>query len=153
MFIFYYSVLATITPPEGMALFTASAIAGSNWLDTGFKGMKLTLSGNLIPFGFVFIPTLLLRGDPIDVAIHIATAAVGVTMLSAAVMGFFGAPLRLVERMLLLVGAALLFLPGVLPSLVGLALCGTIAVRRVIVGGRLRNGPGQERGSSAVESG
>lgn len=132
MFIFYYSVLATITPPEGMALFTASAIAGSNWLDTGFKGMKLTLSGYLIPFGFVFVPTLLLRGDLVDAAVHVATAGVGVIFLSAAVMGFFGGTLRLIERMLFLVGAALLFLPGLTPSLVGLAVCAVIVVRRFI---------------------
>lgn len=133
MFIFYYSVLATITPPEGMALFTASAIAGSNWLETGFKGMKLTLSGYMIPFGFVFIPTLLLRGDLVDAAVHIVTASIGVVFLSAAVMGFFGGTLRLVERMLFLVGAALLFLPGLIPSLVGLSVCALVAVRRLVV--------------------
>jgi TRAP transporter 4TM/12TM fusion protein len=132
MFIFYYSVLATITPPEGMALFTAAAIAGSNWLETGFKGMKLTLSGYLVPFGFVFIPTLLLRGDPLDAALHIATTGIGVVFLSAAVMGFMGGALRPVERMIFLTGAALLFLPGVTASLAGLGLCaGMVALRLV----------------------
>jgi TRAP transporter 4TM/12TM fusion protein len=136
MFIFYYSVLATITPPEGMALFTASAIAGANWLETGFKGMKLTLSGYLVPFGFVFIPTLLLRGDPVDAAIHVVTAALGVLFLSASVMGFLRGPLHWAERVLLLVGAALLFLPGLTPSVAGLVLCGGVTAWRIVAGRR-----------------
>lgn len=140
MFIFYYSVLATITPPEGMALFTASAIAGSNWLETGFKGMKLTLSGYLVPFGFVFIPTLLLRGDPVDAAIHVATALAGVVFLSAAVMGDLRGPLHWLERLLLLAGAALLFLPGLAPSLVGLVVCAGVALWRAAAGRRAASG-------------
>jgi TRAP transporter 4TM/12TM fusion protein len=140
MFIFYYSVLATITPPEGMALFTASAIAGSNWLETGFKAMKLTLSGYLVPFGFVFIPTLLLRGDPVDAAIHVATALAGVVFLSAAVMGDLRGPLAWLERLLLLGGAALLFLPGLAPSLAGLAICVGVVLWRAAAGRRAASG-------------
>ncbi|MDR7545047.1 MAG: TRAP transporter fused permease subunit [Armatimonadota bacterium] len=132
MFIFYYSVLATITPPEGMALFTASAIAGSNWMDTGWKGMRLTLSGYLVPFGFIFIPTLLLRGNPADAALHIATTAVGVIFLSAAVMGYLRAPLSLLERVILIAGAALLFHPALVPSVIGLAVCAAVAGRQIV---------------------
>lgn len=134
LFIFYYSVLATITPPEGMALFTASAIAGSNWLETGFKGMRLTLSGYLVPFGFVYIPTLLLRGELLDVALHIATAAAGVIFLSAGVMGYLGGALHPIERGLLVAGAALLFHPAAVASAAGLALCGVVTARKVAWG-------------------
>jgi TRAP transporter 4TM/12TM fusion protein len=136
MFIFYYSVLATITPPEGMALFTASAIAGSNWLETGLKGMKVTLSGYLVPFGFVFIPTLLLGGDPIgdpiNVALHIATAMIGVVFLSAGAMGYLAGMLRPIERVLLIAGAALLFHPEVAASAAGLGICGAITALRLL---------------------
>jgi TRAP transporter 4TM/12TM fusion protein len=133
MFIFYYSVLATITPPEGMALFTASAIAGSNWMETGWKGVRLTLSGYLVPFGFVFIPTLLLRGSAADAALHIATTAIGVIFLSAAVMGYLRGRLTWLERALLLVGAAFLFHPALLPSAVGLLVCLAAVGRRIVV--------------------
>jgi TRAP transporter 4TM/12TM fusion protein len=132
LFIFYYSVLATITPPEGMALFTTSAIAGSNWMDTGLKGMRLTLSGYLIPFGFVFIPSLLLRGKLWDVVVHVGTAAVGVCFLSAAVMGFLAGPLGAWERALLLVGSAGLFHPSPALSGAGLVMCGAVYVRRLV---------------------
>ena len=132
MFIFYYSVLATITPPEGMALFTTSAIAGSNWMETGLKGMRLTLSGYLIPFGFVFIPGLLLRGQPVDVVLHVGTAAVGVVFLSAAVMGSLAGPLGVAERAVLALGAAGLFHPSAALSAAGVALCAAVCVRRVL---------------------
>ncbi|MDR7419536.1 MAG: TRAP transporter fused permease subunit [Armatimonadota bacterium] len=146
MFIFYYSVLATITPPEGMALFTASAIAGSNWMETGWKGMRLTLSGYLVPFGFVFIPTLLLRGDPADAVLHIATAAIGVIFLSAAVMGYMRGHLSWLERGVSLLGAALLFQPGLAPSLAGLAVCAVFAARRMLARPALEPAPALEGG-------
>lgn len=130
LFLFYYSVLATITPPEGMALFTTSAIAGSNWMETGLKGMRLTLSGYLIPFGFVFIPSLLLHGSPQDVLLHGVTAAVGVCFLSAAVMGYLAGSLGPVERLLLMIGAAGLFHPTASLSAAGLAVCGAVYIRR-----------------------
>lgn len=132
LFIFYYSVLATITPPEGMALFTTSAIAGSNWMETGLKGMRLTLSGYLIPFGFVFIPSLLLRGSPHDVVLHVATAAVGVCFLSAAVMGYLAGPLGPVERLLLVAGATGLFHPSASLSAGGLVVCGAVYAFRLV---------------------
>ncbi|MER3455573.1 MAG: hypothetical protein C4304_01480 [candidate division GAL15 bacterium] len=130
LFIFYYSVLATITPPEGMALFTTSAIAGSNWMETGLKGMRLTLSGYLIPFGFVFLPALLLRSGAGDVALHVGTAALGVCFLSAAVMGYLAGPLGWLERASLVVGATGLFHPSPVLSAAGLALCGGVYLRR-----------------------
>lgn len=143
LFIFYYSVLATITPPEGMALFTASAIAGSDWMETGLKGMKLTLSGYLVPFGFVFIPTLLLRsGSSVaDAILHVATAAVGIVFLSAGIMGYLGERIRLTERLLLVAGAALLFYPSLVASMVGLVLCGLVALRKTLLTGISRRAP------------
>ncbi|MDR7409147.1 MAG: TRAP transporter fused permease subunit [Armatimonadota bacterium] len=136
LFIFYYSVLATITPPEGMALFTTSAIAGSNWMETGLKGMRLTLSGYLVPFGFVFIPSLLLRGSTWDVALHVGTAAVGLCFLSAAVMGYLAGPLGPAERVLLAVGAAGLFHPSAAWSAAGLLVCGAVYGRRLLANRR-----------------
>jgi TRAP transporter 4TM/12TM fusion protein len=127
LFIFYYSVLATITPPEGMALFTASAIAGSNWMETGLRGMRLTLSGYLVPFGFVLLPTLLLQGPVLSIALHAGTAAVGVVFLSAAVAGFLLGPLSAWTRIGLAAGAALLFHPSAAASAAGLAICGALA--------------------------
>ncbi|MDQ7829200.1 MAG: TRAP transporter fused permease subunit [Armatimonadota bacterium] len=148
LFIFYYSVLATITPPEGMALFTASAIAGSNWMETGLAGMKMTLSGYLVPFGFVVIPTLLLRGDPLDILLHVTTAAVGVVFLSAGAMGFLLRPLRPLERLVLVAGAALLFHPSWAASLGGLALCGLLTARQAAARTAARPAPEPETSSS-----
>jgi TRAP transporter 4TM/12TM fusion protein len=144
LFIFYYSVLATITPPEGMALFTTSAIAGSNWMETGLKGMRLTLSGYLIPFGFVFMPSLLLRGEATDLALHVGTAAVGVCFLSAAVMGYLAGNLTGLERLLLVVGATGLFHPSLELSAAGLVVCGVMYLRRLAARRAASAGTGAE---------
>jgi TRAP-type uncharacterized transport system fused permease subunit len=148
MFIFYYSVLATITPPEGMALFTASAIAGSNWMETGWKGMRLTLSGYLVPFGFIFIPGLLLRGALGDIVLNVGTIAIGVIFLSAAVMGYIKAPLYPLERAALFLGAGLLFHPSVAFSAIGLAVCAAVTVRHIMTAR-----PGPRSLAPAAESG
>jgi TRAP transporter 4TM/12TM fusion protein len=132
MFIFYYSVLATITPPEGMALFTASAIAGSNWMETGWKGMRLTLSGYLVPFGFIFIPGLLLRGAVSDIVLNVGTIVIGVIFLSAAVMGYIRAPLHWLERAVLFMGAGLLFYPGIALSVLGFVICAAVTLRHIM---------------------
>ncbi len=99
-------------------------------METGLKGMWLTLSGYLIPFGFVFIPSLLLRGHGVDLLLHGATAAVGVCFLSAAVMGYLAGVLTWPERVLLVVGATGLFHPSLGLSAAGLAVCGMVYLRR-----------------------
>ncbi len=88
-------------------------------METGLKGMWLTLSGYLIPFGFVFIPSLLLRGHGVDLLLHGATAAVKVCFLSAAVMGYRAGALTWPERVLLVVGATGLFHPSFFRALDG----------------------------------
>jgi TRAP-type uncharacterized transport system fused permease subunit len=136
-----------------MALFTASAIAGSNWMETGWKGMRLTLSGYLVPFGFIFIPTLLLRGSATDAALHVGTVAIGVIFLSAAVMGYLRAPLHWLERVALVAGAALLFHPGVLQSVVGFGICAAVAARHVLRSREAVTSPAPARGAGKLTPG
>lgn len=100
-------------------------------METGLKGMRLTLSGYLVPFGFVFMPSLLLRGAPADVALHVGTAAVGLCFLSAAVMGYLAGPLAWWERSLLVVGSVGLFHPSLAWSAAGLVVCGAVYGRRL----------------------
>jgi TRAP transporter 4TM/12TM fusion protein len=121
LFIFYYAVLATITPPEGMALFTASGIAGAPWMQTGLVGMRLTLSGYLVPFAFVFMPQLLLQGGLLEILERVIAVAIGVLFLSAGIMGYLFRPMALLERAIALVGASLLFHPAWMTSAIGVA--------------------------------
>jgi TRAP transporter 4TM/12TM fusion protein len=104
-FVFYYAVLADMTPPDAVTAFAAANIAGAEPMATGFEGFKLGIAGFLVPFAFVFQPELLLNGSTWQIALTLAATVFGVVCLSAGVIGQLFAPLMAVQR-ILLVGAA-----------------------------------------------
>jgi TRAP transporter 4TM/12TM fusion protein len=128
MFVFYYAILASITPPVCAAVYVASAIAGSDWWKTGWVAVRLGLSGFVIPFMFFYSPTLLLYGDPLYIVINSLTASIGVVALSAGVMGFFLKPASWIERILLIASAFLLIDPGLLTDALGILILGSIYI-------------------------
>lgn len=128
LFIFYYAVLATVTPPQGMALYTAAGLAGAHWADVGLKGLRLTISGFLVPFAFVYMPGLLLEGPVTGMLAHLGSVVLGVVALSAGLSGYLFAPMRMFLRAPLVLAAGLLFYPNGLASLAGAALVVVLAL-------------------------
>ena len=121
MFVFYFGILADLTPPTAISTYATSSIAGADVWRTQWLGMMLALSGFIIPFSFAYDPALLL----IDASVpHIVwrtlTATLGILMLGAGLIGYFRAPTRLWERALLLGGALLLIFPGAWTDAAGL---------------------------------
>ena len=88
LYVLYFGMMSMITPPIAMAAFAAAAIAKSRPMATGFAAMKFGWSAYVIPVLFVFSPTLLMIGAPIDIAVAILTAVVGVWLISAALAGY-----------------------------------------------------------------
>jgi TRAP transporter 4TM/12TM fusion protein len=96
LFIFYFAILATITPPVGLALYTAAAIASSSWLTTGIEGLKLTFAGFILPYIFVFDGTLLLQSGPVESLIAVGCAVLAIVSLAVGITGaWFTWPKRL----------------------------------------------------------
>jgi TRAP-type uncharacterized transport system fused permease subunit len=126
LFIFYFAIIAAITPPVCGAVYVASAIAGSNWWKTGWIATRLGLSGFVVPFMFFYAPTLLLYGDVKYIIINSLTAALGIVALSAAVMGFLRKPISWIERLLLFLSAGLLILPGIAADISGILILALI---------------------------
>ncbi len=125
LFVLYFAVLSAITPPVAMAVYAANAISGSTLMDTGWAAVKLGLTGYIIPFMFVFAPSLLLIGDPTTVALAIVTATIGVVCLAGGLHEhFFLGPARWWERLLLIVAALTLIKPGWMSDLAGFVLIG-----------------------------
>jgi TRAP transporter 4TM/12TM fusion protein len=116
LFIFYFAILATITPPVGLALYTAAAIASSNWLTTGIEGLKLTFVGFIIPFIFIFDGTLLAQGDPGHTAIVVIAAIAGTTSIAA---GLNMTRLGTVRRVGFLIAGFGLFYPSYYTYVIG----------------------------------
>jgi TRAP transporter 4TM/12TM fusion protein len=107
-FVFYYAVLADMTPPDAVTAFAAANIAGADPMITGFEAFKLGIAGFLVPFAFVFQPELLLNGRPWQVAVTLVLTAFGVVCLSAGVIGHLFGALNFIQRILLSAAACLL---------------------------------------------
>jgi TRAP transporter 4TM/12TM fusion protein len=120
MFVFYFGILADLTPPTAISAYATSAIARANVWETQWKAMMLALSGFIIPFSFAYDPALLLIGaGPMGIALRTVAATLGILMLGAGVIGYLRAPTRAWERAALLGGAVLLIFPGLVSDLVG----------------------------------
>ncbi|MBI5629203.1 MAG: TRAP transporter large permease subunit, partial [Candidatus Rokubacteria bacterium] len=120
MFVFYFGILADLTPPTAISTYATSAIAGSDVWRTQWTAMLLALSGFLIPFSFAYDPSILLiNATPFGVVFRTAAATLGILMLGAGIVGYLWAPTRLLERLALLAGSALLIFPGVWGDVLG----------------------------------
>jgi TRAP transporter 4TM/12TM fusion protein len=120
-FVFYYAVLADMTPPDAVTSFAAANIAGAEPMATGIEGLRLGIAGFLVPFAFVFQPALLLNGSPGQIATSLGLTVFGVICLSAGTIGHLFGPLALLQRALLVVAAGLLVFAGKLFMLIGLS--------------------------------
>jgi TRAP transporter 4TM/12TM fusion protein len=128
LFVLYFAVLSAITPPVAMAVYAANGISRATLMDSSWAAVKLGLTGYIIPFMFVFSPSLLLIGDVGTVALAVVTATIGVTCLAGGLHEyFFGGPARSWERVLLIAAALVLIKPGWVTDLVGLGLIALVA--------------------------
>ncbi|WP_396430985.1 TRAP transporter permease [Limnohabitans sp.] len=124
-FVFYYGVLADITPPVALAAYAAAGMAGSDPFKTGNMAFRLGLAKVLVPFVFVFSPSLLLVAKGFtwaDFAVTFIGCVLGIVALAAALSGYLMAEMKRWERALCAIGALCLIAPGLKISLLGLAL-------------------------------
>ena len=119
LFVFYFAILSAITPPVAMAVYAAAGISGSNVWQTGLQAVRMGATGFIVPFMFVYGPSLLLMGNWLEIIMAIISASVGVILLSAGLMGWFVGETRLWQRGLLVLSAILLIKPGLTTDLVG----------------------------------
>jgi TRAP transporter 4TM/12TM fusion protein len=122
MFVFYFAIISAITPPVAMAVYAAAGIAGSNLWKTGLEAMRIGATGFIIPFMFVYGPSLLMIGSTTTIVTTIISSCIGVVALSAGLMGWFLKKATWLERLLLVAGALLLIKPGLYTDAVGLVL-------------------------------
>ena len=128
LFILYFGVISNITPPFALAAYAAAGIAGSDPLRTGFLAFRLGIPGFILPFMFVYSPSLIMEGSWPGILIAVTTAVAGVAFLSGSLGGYFLTHCNLTERLLLLSAAMVLIIPGWMTDLAGLAVA-LIAVR------------------------
>jgi TRAP-type uncharacterized transport system fused permease subunit len=116
LFVFYFAVLADVTPPVAVTAFAGAQIAGANPMTTGWQAFRIGIGGFLAPFLFVYQPPLLMRGGFWEIAVAFGSAAIGVSALCAAVTGHLFRPLGRGRRLVLAAVALAAIGPSVLLS-------------------------------------
>jgi TRAP transporter 4TM/12TM fusion protein len=101
LFVFYYAVLADVTPPVAVTAFAGAQIAGANPMNTGWQASRIAIGGFLAPFLFVYQPPLLMKGDWWEIGVAFVSAAVGISALCAAIAGHMFGPLGWAHRLFL----------------------------------------------------
>ena len=135
MFVFYFGILADLTPPTAISTYATSSIAGADVWKTQWTAMALALSGFIIPFSFAYDPALMMLGASVPhVVLRTAAATLGIVMLGAGLIGYLRRPTRRWERALLLAGALLLIFPGALSDVLGVACFLVVYVSQRVAG-------------------
>ena len=133
-FVFYYGVLADITPPVALAAYAGASMAGADPFKTGNTAFRLALAKVLVPFVFVYSPAMLLVTKGFTWTEFFETASgciVGIVLLAAALTGYGLAPMRAWERLLLGIASVLVISPSRVATLIGLALSVPLLVRQI----------------------
>ena len=114
LFVFYFGIMADVTPPVGLASFAAAAVSGADPIRTGFRAFFYSLRTVVLPFFFIFNPQLLLIGTHSfgTITLTIFSAIVGMMVFAAALKGYFIVKNKLYETILLFAVAFTLFVPS-----------------------------------------
>lgn len=123
MFVFYFGIVADITPPVALAAYAGSAIAHSNPLKTGVTATRIAITAFIIPYVFAFNPDMLLVDGSLVSAIMITISAfIGMLGIATGMEGFMTTKLNIVQRIMCLLGGIFLIIPGSSTDLIGIIL-------------------------------
>jgi TRAP transporter 4TM/12TM fusion protein len=123
MFVFYFGIIADVTPPVALAAYAGSAISGGNPLMTGVNASKLAIAAFIIPYVFVLNPVVLMvDATPLALAQTLVTAVIGMIAVSSSLIGFLANDMRMVERLILFAAGIMMIIPGGVTDAAGLAI-------------------------------
>lgn len=132
LFIFYFGIMADITPPVCLASITAAGLAGASAFRTGVRAFVLSWPAFLLPYLFVYAPEVLLqRGSLLEITGIVLSAALGLVAVCAACQGYLDGKLGIGLRFLLLLAGLGLYMPQPLPTTLGLLLLGVVLIQRL----------------------
>lgn len=123
LFVFYFGIIADITPPVALAAFAASGISGGDPIRTGINASKLAIAAFIIPYMFVYNPAMLMvDATVLEIVWVTATALAGMYALSAGLVGYWYKKLNWIERLITLAAGALLIIPEGMTDVFGFGL-------------------------------
>ena len=122
-FVFYFGIVADITPPVALAAYAGSAIAKANPMKTAFTASKLAIAVFIVPYVFCFNPAMLLIDTtPLKVVQIFITSLIGVYGLSSSLEGFLSVKMSVPVRVLMAAGGLMLIDPSLMTDVVGILL-------------------------------
>jgi len=144
MFVFYFGIIADITPPVALAAFAGSGIARSDPLITGVQASKLAIAAFIVPYIFVLSPVMLMVDVTLPkVLMIILTSTLGMLGIAAAVSGYLLTYAHWLERILFFVGGLLMIDPNVTTDVIGFVLLMVaFVIHKIRAGAQAKNKPG-----------
>jgi TRAP-type uncharacterized transport system fused permease subunit len=141
LFVFYFAILADVSPPVCVATYAAAGLAGADPMKAGMEGLRVSFAGFVVPFIFIYRPALTLRGSWDAVLLAVAVAILIMLLSAVALTGWLKVPLNLWERALLLSGAIVLVHPSAIALGISVVLIGASALllaARLVIARRRR---------------
>ena len=133
-FVFYFGIVADITPPVALAAYAGSAIAKSNPMKTGINATKLAIAAFIVPFIFAYNPQMLFENvtSVFQVIQIVITALLGIFAVAAGLEGYILRPMHWPLRVLAVIGGLTLLIPGTVSDLIGLVIVAGIIALQVM---------------------
>ncbi len=132
-FVFYFGIVADLTPPVALAAYAGSAIAQANPMKTAIQATKLAIGAFIVPYAFALSPSMLLIDTTaVEVILIVVTSLIGIASVSASMEGYIMGNLNWFQRGLMLVGGLMMIYPGTVTDVVGIALSGVVLIMKVL---------------------
>lgn len=112
LYVLYFGMMSMITPPIAMAAFAAASIARAPAMATGFASMRFGWLAYVIPVLFVFSPSLLMIGAPLEIALAVVTSVIGIWLISAALAGYLASRLSVIMRLAFVLFGGMALVPA-----------------------------------------
>ena len=135
MFVFYFGIVADITPPVALAAYAGSAIAKSNPMKTGVTATRLAITAFIVPYIFAFSPEMLIIGSDkpwYEIVLLVVTALCGIFIVSAGMEGYLLRPMPWWQRILALAGGLCMIIPGLATDIAGVVLIALVIAIQLI---------------------
>lgn len=133
MFAFYFAILSAITPPVALAVYAAAGIAKAGLWESGWAAVRVGAAGFIVPFMFIFEPSLLMIGEWQTILLSVASASIGVICLAGGLHGYFWRAAPMWERICLVAAAIMLIKPGIVTDAIGLVLLGLVLLNQIVI--------------------
>ena len=128
LFVFYFACLSAITPPVALAAYAGAGIAKCSPMSTAVEACKLGFAGFIVPFAFCYSPAMMMQGSVLEVLSVFLSAFIGVSIISSGFQGWLFWRLNWFERIVFVAAGMLMFIPGTLTDIAGIAIAAVLLI-------------------------